>query len=267
MERRHDPQRASGDRPSRCLPRGHRPGTPGFWRWRCLTPTCGASTTSCVGEADSRTHLPPLRRGCGPTSCAPFSQSRARLQANSSRPARAGPRQPTDGRATAPVPAGWRTRLTLVGHLATAAVLLVSLTLNLVAAGLLSFAQRGLAMPPLVLLPAVATDPVPVTFSWLTQGAPDRLPLTDPYHLAIDPDGNLWVADPWLNQFQIFASDGTFRRSWGTQGQTRASSPFSMSGVLMGRGVGRWPSTPPATSTCSILGTFGFRSSPRICAS
>lgn len=127
-------------------------------------------------------------------------------------------RAPVAGAGDAQVTPGARHRRRLgVAHLATAAVLLLSLALNLLAFGLGPL--RG--GDPAVHLPALpaASEADPVAFAWLTRGAPNRMPLTDPYHLAIDPDGNLWIPEPWLNQIEIFAPDGTFREAWGTQGR------------------------------------------------
>ena len=52
---------------------------------------------------------------------------------------------------------------------------------------------------------------------WTTKGGPN-LPFDDPFQLAIDPAGNLWVADGNNHRFQIFAPDGTFLEAWGTEG-------------------------------------------------
>jgi tripartite motif-containing protein 71 len=52
---------------------------------------------------------------------------------------------------------------------------------------------------------------------WDTTGGPN-LPFRDPFQLAIDPDGHLWVADGRNSRFQIFAPDGTFLEVWGTPG-------------------------------------------------
>lgn len=151
-------------------------------------------------------------------------------------------RQPSDHRPSTPdgptdfsrAPAALGHGRVTIGNLATAAVLLVSLTLNVLAFGLLGLRSedRSTALP--VHLPAVASDPV--TFSWLTRGTPNRMSMEDPYHLAIDPDGNVWVADPWLNQFQIFAPDGTFQQTWGTQG--REPGEFNFFNVGSPRGAG-----------------------------
>lgn len=116
-----------------------------------------------------------------------------------------------------------RRRRVTVAHLATAAVLLLSLALNALAFGMFSL-RGGDDVSRLPALPAV--DAGPVAFAWLTRGAPNRMPLADPYHLAIDPDGNVWVIDPWMNQFAIFAPDGTFREAWGTQGRDAGQFNF-----------------------------------------
>jgi outer membrane protein assembly factor BamB len=43
-------------------------------------------------------------------------------------------------------------------------------------------------------------------------------PLNKPGDIAIDPQGNLWIADGANSRFQIFAPDGTFLEEWGTPG-------------------------------------------------
>lgn len=121
-------------------------------------------------------------------------------------------------------PVGNGRRQVSLAHLATAAVLLLSLALNALAFGVIPF--RGAIGP--ARLPAVwAPGEVnPVAFAWLTRGALKRKPLTDPYHLAIDPNGNLWVTDPWLSQFEIYAPDGAFREVWGAQGNGAGAFNF-----------------------------------------
>ena len=49
---------------------------------------------------------------------------------------------------------------------------------------------------------------------WEAKGDPDN-PLGNPYALAVDPAGNIWVEDSDRNQFQIIAPDGAFLESWG----------------------------------------------------
>ena len=70
---------------------------------------------------------------------------------------------------------------------------------------------------PTVSPPAVTLTASPVEVIWQTNGDLDA-PLTDPFQLAIDPDGNLWVADGQSSRFLIFAPDGTFLETWGTPG-------------------------------------------------
>ena len=50
-------------------------------------------------------------------------------------------------------------------------------------------------------------DTGPVEFLWETRGGPDS-PLGNPPHLAIAPDGMIWVTDGDNNRFQLFAPDG-----------------------------------------------------------
>lgn len=57
----------------------------------------------------------------------------------------------------------------------------------------------------------------PVAFLWETRG--DRTsPLGNPSHLAIAPDGSIWVADADNDRFQSFAPDGSLLEVWGTSG-------------------------------------------------
>ncbi|MGH2618860.1 MAG: hypothetical protein ACRDJC_26830, partial [Thermomicrobiales bacterium] len=59
---------------------------------------------------------------------------------------------------------------------------------------------------------AVAPD---VEWLWETRGGPDGLDF--PRGLAIDADGNLWVADA-RDQFHVFAPDGSYLETWGKPG-------------------------------------------------
>jgi DNA-binding beta-propeller fold protein YncE len=68
----------------------------------------------------------------------------------------------------------------------------------------------------------------PVAFVWQTGGSP-QLDFDDPFQFAIDPQGNLWVADGQHSRFQIFASDGTFREIWGTPGNDEGEFDFTFS--------------------------------------
>jgi tripartite motif-containing protein 71 len=69
----------------------------------------------------------------------------------------------------------------------------------------------------------------PVTFLWETSGGPDT-PLGNPPHLAVAPDGNVWVADADNNRFQIFAPDGTFLEVWGMPGSAEGQFDFTAFG-------------------------------------
>jgi tripartite motif-containing protein 71 len=75
-----------------------------------------------------------------------------------------------------------------------------------------------------------ATPPAgPVEFLWETRGDPAS-PLSRPSHVAIGPDGNIWVADGDHNRFQIFAPDGSFLEAWGTPGSGDGEFDFSVVG-------------------------------------
>jgi tripartite motif-containing protein 71 len=113
-----------------------------------------------------------------------------------------------------------------VGHLATAALLLLSLAVSLLAVGV--FRQRGeetFGVP--AVLPAL--QPNPVTFVWSTTGDPAE-PLDDPTYPAIDPDGNVWVPDGRNGRFQIFSPDGTLLEVWGEPGSAEAQFNFLEAG-------------------------------------
>jgi DNA-binding beta-propeller fold protein YncE len=69
----------------------------------------------------------------------------------------------------------------------------------------------------------------PVEFLWETSGGPDT-PLGNPSHLAVAPDGNIWVVDGDNDRFQIFAPDGTFLEMWGTSGSGEGELDFTTVG-------------------------------------
>ena len=62
---------------------------------------------------------------------------------------------------------------------------------------------------------------------WKTSGGPDT-PLSYPGHLAIDPDGNLWVPDTDNSRFQIFSPDGAFLEAWGDPGSGEGQFDFHL---------------------------------------
>jgi tripartite motif-containing protein 71 len=75
-----------------------------------------------------------------------------------------------------------------------------------------------------------ATPPAgPVAFLWETSGGPDS-PLGNPSHLAVAPDGSIWVADGDNDRFQIFAPDGAFLEVWGTSGSGEGEFDFTTVG-------------------------------------
>jgi DNA-binding beta-propeller fold protein YncE len=42
----------------------------------------------------------------------------------------------------------------------------------------------------------------------------------EPWGIAVDDQGTVYVADTWNHRIQVFDSDGTFRTKWGTYGLT-----------------------------------------------
>ena len=74
-------------------------------------------------------------------------------------------------------------------------------------------------------LGSVASDPAtpdpapgssPVEHLWSSTGGADGLRF--PFDMAIDPQGDLWVADAGNSRFAIFDPDGSFVEYWGTKG-------------------------------------------------
>jgi DNA-binding beta-propeller fold protein YncE len=134
------------------------------------------------------------------------------------------------------VPLPWRGRTHwLLAQLATAALLVVTLVASFLVFGP-SRGNRGSEAPAFI--PAISATPemvgAPVAeFLWQTTGGPD-LPLGDPFKIAIDPAGNLWVPDGLHSRFQIFAPDGTFLEAWGTEGSEDGQFDFPLSGYGYG---------------------------------
>ncbi len=70
--------------------------------------------------------------------------------------------------------------------------------------------------PVKVASPVAATGPV-VEFLWEATGDADGLDF--PAAIALDPQGQLWVADTGHDRFAIFRPDGTFVETWGSPGK------------------------------------------------
>lgn len=66
-------------------------------------------------------------------------------------------------------------------------------------------------------------------FLWESRGDPDD-PLGNPAHLAVAPDGDIWVADGDNHRFLIFAPDGSFLEAWGTKGSDEGEFDFTTIG-------------------------------------
>jgi DNA-binding beta-propeller fold protein YncE len=129
-------------------------------------------------------------------------------------------------------PAPWRWAM---AQAATAALIVVTIVAG-VATVLPRARERIEIVSAPVIAPPIRTDPAELL--WQTRGGPTVFPLTDPYHLALDGDGNLWVPDPWTNQFQIFAPDGSFLGAWGRRGNADGEFYFFNIGTTLGPGAG-----------------------------
>jgi len=117
----------------------------------------------------------------------------------------------------------------------------IPLNLHLVSRRLL-VRTAGLAVASAVTLPlpeasaqevGLATDATPAAgpaeLLWESSGDPAS-PLGNPAHLAIAPDGNIWVADGDNHRFVIFAPDGSVVDMWGTKGSGQGEINFTTSG-------------------------------------
>ncbi|MFN0051357.1 MAG: SMP-30/gluconolactonase/LRE family protein [Planctomycetales bacterium] len=123
------------------------------------------------------------------------------------------------------------------GLAATAALLLLTIVAGLFAAGPLR--PTSPEDEQTVFLPASGTSTplAPLELLWETSGGPG-LPLEDPFRLAIDPQGNLWITDGKNSRFQIFTPDGTFLEAWGTAGSGEGEFDFVEPGLFGGYGAG-----------------------------
>ena len=130
----------------------------------------------------------------------------------------------------------------LLATLATAALIVLTLVGSLLALrGPIQ--QHELNGVP-IMLPAIDGTPNPdsqvtppvVQDLWEIKGGPDT-PLDGPFGLAVDPQGDLWVADSKNARFQIFAPDGSFLETWGSAGSGEGQfnfHPYDESSVMPG---------------------------------
>jgi tripartite motif-containing protein 71 len=61
-------------------------------------------------------------------------------------------------------------------------------------------------------------------FLWASRGGDE--PFESPYGMAVDAEGNLWVADGFRGRFQILAPDGSFLETWGETGSGEGQFDF-----------------------------------------
>lgn len=104
-----------------------------------------------------------------------------------------------------------------------AAIVLVALLAGSAFAALYPLRPRD-GGGPMLHAPLAAPSAGVLEFLWQSKGGPD--PLGYPYGPGIDPDGNLWVADSYKDNFQIFAPDGTFLETWGVSGSEAGQFEF-----------------------------------------
>jgi DNA-binding beta-propeller fold protein YncE len=126
------------------------------------------------------------------------------------------------------LPASSRQRA--LAQLATAALLLLVLASSLLVFG------PGRLTPPQeqhVVMPAISSTPAtpdagrPIAeFLWQVDGGPD-FPIGSAGIPAIDPQGNLWVADGDNGRFVIFSPDGAVLEAWGAPGNAEGEFDFA----------------------------------------
>lgn len=131
-------------------------------------------------------------------------------------------------------------------QLATAALLLLTMVGSFLAFGP---GRRGQEPQDPAVIPAISGSPetpqtpeagdAPIAeFLWQADGGGDfplpEFPLEEPNEVAIDPQGNVWVADGSNARFVIFAPDGTFLEDWGTPGSGEGEFDFVCSSFGFG---------------------------------
>lgn len=93
------------------------------------------------------------------------------------------------------------------------------------------------SVPAFAASPSVAATPRPddalAAFVWESGGDPNRT-FSNPGHLTLAPDGNLWVPDNGHDRFQILSPDGAFLEAWGTSGSGDGEFNFKDAGFAAG---------------------------------
>lgn len=102
------------------------------------------------------------------------------------------------------------------GHLATAALVIALLLVGVAMSGVGRFPLQTWLTDPLLHLPSPAISLGQLEFLWESTGGPEGFRRA--YGMAIDPEGQLWVADAGAQQITILSPDGTVRESWGEAG-------------------------------------------------
>jgi tripartite motif-containing protein 71 len=103
-----------------------------------------------------------------------------------------------------------------------------SVSLSLAVVVLLSLVS-SVGRSPRVLAQEVTPSPGPVAFLWETRGD-SADPLGNPSHLAVAPDGSIWVADGDNDRFLLFSPDGGLIESWGETGSGEGQFDFTTRG-------------------------------------
>ena len=136
---------------------------------------------------------------------------------------------PTNGAVPAPVRPRHAPGRRTSGRWAPARLVAAALLVLALAAGLLALGPlrpgRGDDPPARLAAPGTPAPARPAEPLWQSTGGPG-LPLDDPYQVALDPRGNLWVADGLHSRFQVFAPDGEFLEAWGAEGSSEGQFRF-----------------------------------------
>ncbi len=86
-------------------------------------------------------------------------------------------------------------------------------------------------LPAIGATPATLDAAAPIAeFVWQADTIPDR-PFGELGRPAVDPAGNLWIADATYGQYLIFAPDGTFLETWGMYGSDEGEFSFACAAI------------------------------------